>query len=54
MVRGGKIVLQDDDDIIAGCNARQEHILKKVANSDILLYLVFADSLASENCNAEK
>ena len=37
-----------------GGNASQERILKKVANSDILLCLVFADNLASENCNAEK
>ena len=53
MERTGKIKLWDDGDITAGGNARQEHILKEVADSDILLYLVSADSLASENCNKE-
>ena len=49
----GKIELWDDGDITAGSNARQEHILKEVADSDILLYLASADSLASESCNKE-
>ena len=53
MERAGKIKLRDDSDITAGGNARQEHILKEVADSDILLYLVSTDSLASENCNKE-
>ena len=53
MERTGKIKLWDDGDITAGGNARQEHILKEVADSDILLYLASADSLASENCNKE-
>ena len=53
MERTGKIKLWDDSDIAAGGNARQEHILKEVADSDILLYLVSTDSLASENCNKE-
>ena len=54
MVRTSEIVLWDDDYITEGGNSSQESILKKVANSDILLFLVFADSLASKNCNAEK
>ena len=44
---------RDDTDIAAGGKARQEDILKEVANSDILLYLVSAASLASKNCNKE-
>ena len=53
MERNGEIKPRDDTDIAAGGKARQEDILKEVANSDILLYLVSADSLASENCNKE-
>ena len=53
MERTGKIKLWDDGDITAGGKARQEDILKEIADSDILLYLVSADSLASENCNKE-
>ena len=53
MERTGKIKLWDDGDITAGSNARQEHILKEVADSDVLLYLVSAYSLDSENCNKE-
>ena len=53
MERTGAIKVQDDTDITAGGKARQEDILKEVADSDILLYLVSADSLASENCNRE-
>ena len=53
MERTGKIKLWDDSDIAAGGKARQEDILKEIADSDILLYLVSADSLASENCNKE-
>ena len=53
MKRAGEIKLWDDGDITAGGNARQEHILKEVTDSDILLYLVSTDSLASENCNKE-
>ena len=51
--RAGEIKLWDDTGITAGGEARQEAILKVVAGSDILLYLVSADSLASENCNKE-
>ena len=53
MEKAGEIKLWDDTDISAGGEARQEAILKVVAGSDILLYLVSADSLASENCNRE-
>ena len=53
MVRDGKLELQDDDDITAGGKASQEDILRQVSDSDILLYLVSAASLASENCNKE-
>ena len=42
-----------DGDIIAGDAARQEDLLKEVANSDLLLFLVSADSLASEGCKKE-
>ena len=53
MERNGKIKLRDDTDITAGGNACQEDILKEVADSDVLLYLVSAASLASKNCNRE-
>ena len=53
MERNGKIKPRDDTDITAGGKARQEEILKEVADSDILLYLVSAASLASKNCNKE-
>ena len=42
-----------DGDIIAGDAARQEDILKEVATSDLLLFLISADSLASEGCKKE-
>ena len=42
-----------DGDIVAGDAARQEDILKEIANSDLLLFLVSADSLASEGCKSE-
>ena len=48
-----EIMLRDDTDITAGGKARQEDILKEVATSDILFYLVSAASLASKNCNRE-
>ncbi len=53
MERNGEIEPRDDTDIAPGGKARQEDILKEVANSDMLLYLVSAASLASENCNKE-
>ena len=42
-----------DGNIIAGDAARQEDILKEVATSDLLLFLVSADSLASAGCKKE-
>ena len=48
-----KLVTWHDGDITVGGKARQEDILKEVADSDILLYLVSANSLASENCKKE-
>ena len=48
-----KLVTWHDGDITTGGKARQEDILKEVADSDILLYLVSANSLASENCKKE-
>ena len=53
MEQAGEIKLWDDDDITAGGKASQEDLLKKVVGSDILIYLVSADSLASENCKKE-
>ena len=53
MEKEDEIKLWDDTGITAGGDARQQAILKEVAGSDILLYLVSADSLASENCNKE-
>ncbi len=53
MERADEITLRDDSDINPGGRARQEDILKEVADSGILLYLVSAASLASENCNKE-
>ena len=40
MERAGEVTLRDDSDINPGGKARQEDILKEVADSDILLYLV--------------
>ena len=53
MEQQNKLVTWHDGDITGGGKARQEEILKEVADSDILLYLVSAYSLASENCNKE-
>ena len=53
MKQQNKLVTWHDGDITGGDRARQEDILKEVADSDILLYLVSAWSLASENCNKE-
>ena len=53
MEKEDEIKLWDDTGITAGGDARQQAILKEVAGSDTLLYLVSADSLASENCNKE-
>ena len=53
MKRQDKIVIWHDGNILPGGKASQESILEKVVDSDILLYLVSADSLASENCRRE-
>ena len=53
MQQQNKLATWHDGDITGGDKARQEDILKEVADSDILLYLVSAWSLASENCNKE-
>ena len=53
MKQQNKLVTWHDGDITGGDKASQEDILKEVADSDILLYLVSAWSLASENCNKE-
>ncbi len=53
MKQQNKLVTWHDGDITGGDKARQEDILKEVADSDILLYLVSATSLASKNCNKE-
>ena len=43
----------DDGQLTPGDEALQEDILKKLVDSDLLLYLVSAGSLASINCNSE-
>ena len=48
-----ELVTWDDGQLTPGDGALQEDILKNVANSDLLLYLVSAASLASKNCNRE-
>ncbi len=53
MEQQNELVTWDDCQLIPGDKARQEDILKKVVDSDILLYLVSAASLASKNCNRE-
>ena len=53
MERGKELVAWDDGQLTPGDGALQEDILKNVVDSDILLYLVSAASLASENCNKE-
>ena len=53
MEQQNKLVTWDDGQLTPGDGALQEDILKKVADSDLLLYLVSAASLASKNCNRE-
>ena len=53
MVQQNELVTWDDGQLTLGDSALQEDILKKVADSDLLLYLVSAASLASKNCNRE-
>ena len=53
MEQQNELVTWDDGQLTPGDGALQEDILKKVENSDLLLYLVSAASLASKNCNKE-
>ncbi|MDE0426494.1 MAG: tetratricopeptide repeat protein [Candidatus Poribacteria bacterium] len=53
MEQQDQLVTWDDGQFTPGDKALQEDILKKVADSDLLLYLVSAASLASKNCNKE-
>ena len=50
--REGKIKLWDDSEILPG-NEWFKDVFNNLANSDILLYLVSARSLNSNNCNRE-
>ena len=52
MENKGEIELWDDNEILPGDEWYQD-IADNLANSDILLYLVSAASLASKNCNKE-
>ena len=52
MEQQGKITLWDDNKILPG-DEWYKDISDNLADSDILLYLVSASSLASENCNKE-
>ena len=53
MEQQNELVTWDDCQLTPGDGALQEDILKKVEDSDLLLYLVSAASLASKNCNRE-
>ncbi|RKU14115.1 hypothetical protein C6501_08825 [Candidatus Poribacteria bacterium] len=53
MEHQNELVTWDDCQLTPGDGALQDDILKKVADSDLLLYLVSAASLASKNCNKE-
>ena len=53
MERGNELVTWDDGQLTPGDEALQEDILEKVADSDMLIYLVSHGSIASENCNRE-
>ena len=52
MEQQGMITLWDDNEILPG-DEWYKDISKNLTNSDILLYLVSASSLASKNCNKE-
>ena len=52
MENNGEIELWDDNEILPG-DEWYKDIADNLANSDILLYLVSATSLASKNCNKE-
>ena len=53
MEQQNAFVTWDDGQLTPGDKALQEDILKEVVDSDLLLYLVSAASLASKNCNRE-
>ena len=53
MEQNSELVTWDDGQLTPGDEALQKDILKEVADSDLLLYLVSAASLASKNCNKE-
>ena len=53
MEQQNELATWDDCQLTPGDEALQEDILEKVADSDLLLYLVSAASLASKNCNRE-
>ena len=53
MEQQNELVTWDDCQLTPGDKALQADLLKKVADSDLLLYLVSASSLASKNCNRE-
>ena len=53
MEQQNELVTWDDSQLIPGDEALQEDLLKEVADSDLLLYLASAASLASENCKKE-
>ena len=52
MARQGEIAIWHDNEMLPGDRWR-EAISNNLAEADILLYLVSADSLAAENCNRE-
>ena len=53
MEQQNELVTWDDGQLTPGDGALQEDLLKKVVDSDLLLYLVSAASLDSKNCNKE-
>ncbi|MDE0317445.1 MAG: TIR domain-containing protein [Candidatus Poribacteria bacterium] len=53
MKRQGLISIWHDNEILGGDKWRDEIFSTNLPNSDILLYLVSAESLASKNCNKE-
>ena len=53
MRQEGLIEIWHDNEILAGDTWKEEIFSTNLPESDLLLYLVSADSLASENCNKE-
>ncbi|MYF97615.1 tetratricopeptide repeat protein, partial [Candidatus Poribacteria bacterium] len=53
MEQQNELITWEDSQLIAGDKASQDDILKKVADSDLILYLASAASLASKNCKSE-